>query len=96
MIEGVSIFLFLNADSRLKVRLDGDLNAAKSTDVVTPFILGIYHSSHYQLSTTQSLLLATYRKKPFENIVGKGESACHLYFLEFPQCFLVQSVVYRT
>ena len=28
------------------------------------------------------------RKKPFENIVGKGENAGNQHFLLFPQCFL--------
>ena len=28
------------------------------------------------------------RKKPFENIVGKGENAGYQHFLLFPQCFL--------
>ena len=28
------------------------------------------------------------RKKPFENIVGKGENAGNQYLLLFPQCFL--------
>ena len=30
----------------------------------------------------------TLRKKPFENIVGKGENAGNQHFLLFPQCFL--------
>ena len=32
--------------------------------------------------------LTTLRKKPFENIVGKGENAGNQHFLFFPQCFL--------
>ena len=28
-------------------------------------------------------------KKPFENIVGKGENAGNQHFLLFPQCFLL-------
>ena len=28
------------------------------------------------------------RKKPFENIVGKGENAGNQHFLVIPQCFL--------
>ena len=28
-------------------------------------------------------------KKPFENIVGKGENAGNQHFLFFPQCFLL-------
>ena len=39
-------------------------------------------------STTQSLLLKTLAKKPFENIVGKGENAGNQHFLLFPQHFL--------
>ena len=38
--------------------------------------------------TTQSRLLVTLKKKPFENNVGKGENACNQNFLLFPQCFL--------
>ena len=41
-----------------------------------------------KLFTTQSRLLTTPRKKPFENIVGKGENAGNQHFLLFPQCFL--------
>ena len=32
--------------------------------------------------------LMTYRKKPFENIEGKGENAGNQHFILFPQCFL--------
>ena len=38
--------------------------------------------------TTQSGLLMTLRKRPFENIVAKGENAGNQHFLLFPQCFL--------
>ena len=41
-----------------------------------------------KLFTTQSRLLTTLRKKPFENIVGKGENAGNQHFLLLPQCFL--------
>ena len=44
-------------------------------------------SSNY-LFTTQTQLLTNLKKKPFENIVGKGENASHQHFLLFPQCFL--------
>ena len=37
--------------------------------------------------TTQSRLLTTLKKKPFENI-GKGENAGNQHFLLFPQCFV--------
>ena len=30
----------------------------------------------------------TLYKKPFENIMGKGENAGNQHFLYFPQCFL--------
>ena len=42
-------------------------------------------------SLAQSRLLMTLRKKPFENIVGKGEYASKRkqHFLLFPQCFLL-------
>ena len=39
------------------------------------------------LFTTQSSLLTTLGKKPFEIIVGKGENAGNQHFLLFPQCF---------
>ena len=39
------------------------------------------------LFTTQSQLLMTMGKKPFENIVGKGENACNQHFLHLPQCY---------
>ena len=32
--------------------------------------------------------LTILKKKPFENVVGKGENAGNQYFLLFPQCFL--------
>ena len=35
-------------------------------------------------STTQSRLLMTLDKKPFENIVGKGENAGNQHFLLVP------------
>ena len=37
--------------------------------------------------TTQFRLSMTLCKKPFENIVGKGENADSQHFLLFPQCF---------
>ena len=39
----------------------------------------------YQHITTQSLLLTPLRKKPLENIVGRGENAGNYHFLLFPQ-----------
>ena len=41
-----------------------------------------------KLFITQSRLLTTLRKKPFETIVGRGENAGNQHFLLFPQCFL--------
>ena len=38
--------------------------------------------------TTESRLLKTQYKKPFENMVRKGENAGNQHFLLFPQCFL--------
>ena len=35
------------------------------------------------------LSMLGHEKKPFENIVGKGENAGNLHFLLFPQCFLL-------
>ena len=40
------------------------------------------------LFTTQPRLLMTLGKKPFENIVGKGENAGNQHFLLFPRYFL--------
>ena len=42
----------------------------------------------FQLFPKQSRLLTTLRKKPFKNIVGKGENAGNQHFLLFPACFL--------
>ena len=39
--------------------------------------------------TKQPRLLTPLRKRPFENIVGKGENAGNQHFLLFPQCFLL-------
>ena len=33
-------------------------------------------------------ILTTLKKKPFENILGKGENAGNQHFPPFPQCFL--------
>ena len=40
------------------------------------------------LLTTQYQLLTALGKKPFENIVGKGENAGNQHFILFPQYFL--------
>ena len=51
--------------------------------------LTIYRATlSYRKSNTQAGLLMTFRRKPFENIVGKGENAGNRHFLLFPQCFL--------
>ena len=42
----------------------------------------------FELFTTQSRLSTTLRKRPFENIVGRGEKAGNQHFLLFAQCFL--------
>ena len=47
-----------------------------------------FADNNFKLFTTQSRLLTTLYKKPFENIVGKGENAGNQHFLLFPQCFL--------
>ena len=52
-----------------------------------------YSVCSIQPFTTQSPLLMTLAKKPFENIVGKGENAGNQHFLLFPQCFL--PILYR-
>ena len=38
--------------------------------------------------TTRSRLLTALKKKAFENVVGKGETADNQHFLIFPQFFL--------
>ena len=54
---------------------------------------------HDRFSTNQAIIkiyvrlisltpVTTLRKKPFENIVEKGENAGNQHFLLFPQCFL--------
>ena len=40
-----------------------------------------------ELFTTQSQVLTTLKKKPFESIEGKGENAGNQHFLLFPKCF---------
>ena len=39
------------------------------------------------LFTTQSQLLTTLSKTPFENIEEKGENAGNQHFVLFPECF---------
>ena len=46
------------------------------------------HIPDFNVFTTQSQLLTTLYKKPFEIIAGKGENAGNQHFLLFPQCFL--------
>ena len=56
---------------------------------ILKFVVWERVNSGYLLnSTTQSWLLMTLKKKPFENTVGKGEIACNKQFLLFPQCLL--------
>ena len=43
---------------------------------------------NFKLFTTQFQHLTTLYRKPFENIVGKGENAGNQHFLLFSQCFL--------
>ena len=50
------------------------------------FHLGNYISELFG-KVFNSWLLTTLGKKPFENIVGKGENAGNQHFLLFPQCF---------
>ena len=52
------------------------------------FYSTIKNNSTSKLLTTQSRLLMTLYKKPFENSVGKGENAGNQHFLLFPQRFL--------
>ena len=53
--------------------------------IISVFLKGIIY---IKLFTTQSRLL-TLKKKPFENIVGKGENAGNQDFLLFPRCCLL-------
>ena len=46
-------------------------------------------NSYLTLITTQSRVLTTLEKKPFESIVGKGENAGNQRLILFPQYFLV-------
>ena len=48
------------------------------------------HKSVSLLSQPYHTVLSemTFREKPFENIVGKGENAGNQHFLLFPKCFL--------
>ena len=46
------------------------------------------HLEVLKLFTAESRLLMTLKKKPFDNIVGKGENAGKQRFLLFPLCFL--------
>ena len=50
-------------------------------------LLKAFFSRGRYLFTTQSRLLMTLRKTPFENIVGIGENAGNQHFLLFSQCF---------
>ena len=43
--------------------------------------------THTILSPTQSQILTTLGKKPFEYIIGKEENAGNQHFLLFPPCF---------
>ena len=49
---------------------------------------GKYRGVREHALTTKSRLLRTLKRKPSENIVGKGENAGNQHFLLFPQCFL--------
>ena len=64
-----------NSDNEVKEKdyTDEQLSAVKR------FAFTLYH--------TITTLWALY-KRPFENIVGKGENAGNQHFLLFPQCFL--------
>ena len=47
------------------------------------------HSHHLTVSELFTTLLMTLKKKPFENMVGKGENAHNQHYLLFPRCFLL-------
>ena len=44
--------------------------------------------TYYETLFHTTQLLTTLKKKPFENIVDKGENSGNRHFLLFPQCFL--------
>ena len=48
----------------------------------------VFGNYHYLTLYHTILTLTSLKKKPFENIVGKGENAGNHHFLLFPQCFL--------
>ena len=50
--------------------------------------ISIWTSLNFCNWLTQSRLLTTLKKKPFENIVGNAENAGYQHFLHFPKCFL--------
>ena len=52
-------------------------------DFVDPWILDELLGVMHERFTTQSRLLTTLGKKPFENIVRKGENAGNQHFLLF-------------
>ena len=65
-----------------------DISKIKGTEMVSDILDHPVTRNFLELFTTQSRLLMTLRKRPFKNIVGKGEIAGNQHFLLFPQCFL--------
>ena len=78
------------------VALTHRLEARAIVTIATMFSKVVYHKIHeagaschaVKPFTTQSRLLTTLRKEPFENLVGNGENAGNQHSLNFPQCFL--------
>ena len=57
-------------------------------EIITTIVRFYRQLPSYELFTTQSQVLTNPRKKPFENIVGKGENGGNQHFLLFPHCLL--------
>ena len=49
----------------------------------------VYWNKLTNSQTTPAFLSCPLRKKPFENILGKGENGGFQHFVRFPECFLL-------
>ena len=83
----IFVFFFLKRDIKYISSLVTD-----NITETAPLMLKIFasnkplYASLYLSYTTKSQLLTNPRKRPFENIVGKGENVGNQHFLLFPQC----------
>ena len=80
IIYVTSILLSANAVNLDKVNFLSSGNGLKISG-----LRGNFKASSF---AAQSRILTTLRKRPFENVVGKGEHAGYHYFLHLSQCFL--------